>query len=155
MTARASFWLAGPRAECGVKGRGSRWRWADAVMESWAETTREGETGWGLVGKRRAAAVMGLRAKTREDGNRGRIPFLFLFKFSKAIFKSKVKSIQLQFQIYFSSQIKMRNFGKFSKIIYLHFLNAFISYFSFLLLQSQFQKHFKFILNFEFNYSLQ
>ena len=70
-------------------------------------------------------------AELDRKGGRGRRVFHFSKSFSYFVFKAKFKckpnQIQLEFKIHFSIQIKMINFGKFSKIIFYNFLNAFIS----------------------------
>ena len=79
----------------------------------------------------------------------------FSILFSKPNLIMNQLQIQIEFQIYFSTQIKIGNFDKFFKNKFYNFLNSFIFKFTFLLFQSQFQKHFEFILNFGFHHSLQ
>ena len=62
---------------------------------------------------------------------------LFHFVF-KTKFNFEPNQIQIEFQIYFSTPIKISYFGKFSKNKFYNFLNPFIFKFSFLLFQSHF-----------------
>ena len=109
----------------------------------------------GLLWRGRAAVVMG-RARGRALGcgakgeqagavGRGR-EWVFLFP---SCFQNQFQ-IQIEFWIYFSTQIKISHFGRFSENKLYNFLNPFIfkfSFLSFILLQSHFyfllQKQFK------------
>ena len=86
--------------------------------------------GWGRTGQR--------------SGERLRVSFpfsIFFYLVFKTNFKCKPNQIQIEFWIYFSTQIKMSHFGKFFENKLYNFLNPFIfkfSFLSFLLLQSHF-----------------
>jgi len=61
----------------------------------------------------------GLRARVREES----FPNFHFFSilFSKTNLKSKLNQIQIEFRIYFSTQIKMENFSRLSKIKFITF----------------------------------
>ena len=81
---------------------------------------RSGEPAWAASGKERE----------REGESKEFLFFLFHF-FFKTNFDYKSNQVQILFPIYFSIQIKMRNFGKFFKTKFYNFLNSFIFKFSF------------------------
>ena len=78
------------------------------------------------------------RERKRVSGPLGQIERRDDFPFSKSFSILFLKpnsiyepnQIQIEFQIYFSTQLKMRNFGEFSKNKFYNFLNSFIFKFS-------------------------
>ena len=104
---------AGPR---GVLGRERRnRRWGSTGPHEWKERD----------GPRAREEKLGQTQERRSWADRARRRFSISILFSKPNSIMNQMQIQIEFQIYFISQIKMRNFGKFSKNKFYKFLKSF------------------------------
>ena len=132
--ARDACWATGLGLPAGREGE-----WAAEFAGPRGRGKGSGELGGLSWAAERGSRLRAKTGRERVSGPSGQIESRedFLFSksfsilFSKPISIMNQMQIQIEFQIYFSTQIKMGNFGRLPKINFTTLLNSFIFQFSF------------------------